>query len=89
MPFNWFRRHKPDREQAPAQAAAPPVLELPTDPPAEAAATDTDQKPKRRRGTRGGRNRKKPTAVAETQPKERKKPEPVRSQAEERRLQQR
>ena len=97
MPFNrWFRRRKPDREQAPAQAAAP-LTEAPDRPAAAAAVTDTDAaaRPKRRRGTRGGKGRKRPTAGAtataapprERAPKD--KAEPVRSQAEERRAQQR
>jgi ribonuclease G len=92
LPFKLFRRRKADREQAPAPAAAPAQLEVPPEPPApQAPATEPKTtEPKRRRGTRGGRGRKKPAtaaAKAETQTKE--KPEPVRSQAEERRLQQR
>jgi len=95
LPFNkWFRRRKPEREQAPAQAAAP-VTEAPNARAATAAVTDTDgpARPKRRRGTRGGKGRKKPgpaataTATAPAAPKER--AAPVRSQAEERRAQQR
>ena len=90
MPFNkWFRRRKPEREQAPAQAAAP-VTEAPDQPAAAAAVTDTEApaRPKRRRGARGGKGRKRPAgAGAPAEPKE--KAEPVRSQAEERRAQQR
>ena len=90
MPFNkWFRRRKPEREQAPAQAAAP-VTEAPDQPAAAAAVTDTEApaRPKRRRGARGGKGRKRPAgAAAPAEPKE--KAEPVRSQAEERRAQQR
>ncbi len=92
MPFNrWFRRRKPEREQAPSQAAAP-VTEAPDQPAATAAVTDTQApaKPKRRRGTRGGKGRKRPAgggATATAEPRE--KAEPVRSQAEERRAQQR
>ena len=65
MPFTLFRRRKPDREQAPAGAAAPPQPQQPSEAPAaQAAATETDpNKPKRRRGTRGGRNRKKTGAA--------------------------
>jgi len=94
LPFNWFRRRKPEREQAPAQAAAPDTA-APDQPAAAAAVTDTaaPARPKRRRGTRGGKGRKKPGAAAPTAgPKEagpREKAEPVRSQAEERRAQQR
>ncbi len=89
MPFTWFRRHKADREPAPSQAAAP-QRQAPSEAPAapEAATTDTLTKPKRRRGTRGGRGRKKP-ATAGAKPEAKEKPEPVRSQGEERRLQQR
>jgi ribonuclease G len=88
LPFNWFRRQKPEREQAPVEAAAP-VIEAPDDPAATPAVTDKEgpAKPKRRRGTRGGKGRKKPGATAAAEPKA--KAEPVRSQAEERRAQQR
>jgi ribonuclease G len=88
LPFNWFRRRKPEREQAPVQAAAP-ITEAPDKPAAVAAGTDTQApaRPKRRRGTRGGKGRTKPGGVATAAPKE--KVEPVRSQAEERRAQQR
>jgi ribonuclease G len=100
LPFQLFRRRKPDREQAPAEAAAPPKLHVPSETPAaRAALSETDpNRPKRRRGTRGGRNRKKTgTAAGAQQPREGAEPrerkprekEPVRSQAEERRLQQR
>jgi len=90
LPFNWFRRPKPVREQAPPPQAAAPPVELPTEPPPPAASAteETTEAPKRsRRGTRGGRNRKKPATSAAAPQKQ--KPEPVRSQAEERRLQQR
>ena len=88
MPFNWFRRRKPEREQAPVEAAAP-LIEAPDKPAARAAGTDTQAptRPKRRRGTRGGKGRAKPGGPATAAPKE--KAEPVRSQAEERRAQQR
>jgi ribonuclease G len=85
LPFKWFRRQKPEREQAPAEAAAP-VVELP-EAPADKAAFTTEEAPatpKRRRGTRGGKGRKKPESGAAKE-----KAEPVRSQAEERRVQQR
>jgi ribonuclease G len=84
LPFNWFRRRKPEREQAPAEAAAPAV-EVPEKPAAQAAVTTEETaRPKRRRGTRGGRGRTSKTASTA-----REKAEPVRSQAEERRAQQR
>jgi ribonuclease G len=91
LPFNWFRRPKPEREQAPVQAAAP-VTEAPDRPAARAAGTDTQAptRPKRRRGTRGGKGRTKPGTAATTAPRDKaEKAEPVRSQAEERRAQQR
>ena len=91
MPFNWFRRPKPEREQAPVQAAAP-VTEAPDRPSAPAAGTDTQTstRPKRRRGTRGGKGRAKPGTAATAAPRDKaEKAEPVRSQAEERRAQQR
>ena len=58
MPFNWFRRRKPEREQAPVQAAAP-VTEAPDKAGRRRGRTDTKhlQDPKRRRGTRGGKGR--------------------------------
>jgi ribonuclease G len=88
LPFNWFRRQKPEREQAPVEAAAP-VIEVPDEPAATATVTDKEgpAKLKRRRGTRGGKGRKKTGATAAAEPKA--KAEPVRSQAEERRAQQR
>jgi len=97
LPFNWFRRRTPAREQAPVEAAAP-VIEAPEAPAAvDAAVTEaeTPSKPKRRRGTRGGKARKKttPGAAAEAKEKEKEKEKPEkqapRSQAEERRAQQR
>ena len=89
MPFKWFRRQKPEREQAPAEAAAP-VVEVPEEPAARRPSPSTEEAPatpKRRRGTRGGKGRKKPGDTARSREKE--KAEPVRSQAEERRAQQR
>ena len=71
MPLNWFRRHGAAEEQAPAQpAAAAPVEapELPTvvdDPAApETDGVETTAQRKRRRGSRGGRGRKKTTAAS-------------------------
>ena len=76
MPFNWFRRRKPEREQAPVQAAAP-VTEAPERPAAAAAGTDTQApaRPKRRRGTRGGKGRAKPGGTA-TAAARRRRPSP-------------
>jgi ribonuclease G len=88
LPFRWFRRRKPEREQAPAEAAAP-VVAAPEKPAAKAAPekpqAQGQAQAKRRRGTRGGRGRKKPDST----PAAKEKAEPVRSQAEERRAQQR
>jgi ribonuclease G len=101
-----FRRRRKNEEQAPETAAAPPaptdvIPEAPADP--AGADTTTTARPKRRRGSRGGRGRKKPAesatateAKAETKPKaaakpERKAPErkPQQSQRRERQQQQR
>ncbi len=64
MPLPWFRRKK-GGEQAPEQAAAPAVIEEQSQPvihtpPAVEAGDDETQKKPRRRGSRGGRGRKKP-----------------------------
>jgi ribonuclease G len=90
LPLSWFRR-KPSEEKAPSSAATevPHVEPLTVDEPAQAQATDGQPSPtdpnapkKRRRGTRGGRNRKKKpvdgavaTDGAESTPRERKSPE--------------
>ena len=57
----WFRRKaQMEAEQAPEEAAAPGIERQP-EPPAAAEADEADGKPTpRRRGTRGGRGRKKP-----------------------------
>ncbi len=100
MPLPWFRRKKPE-ELAPSSAAteAPHVEPLTVEEPAEKQATGGQSSPtdpnapkKRRRGTRGGRNRnKKPVdgALAKdgagTAPRERTAPErstPERKPAE-------
>ncbi len=73
--LNWFRRRKKE-EPAPAEAAAPEPTDAPA-PAADEAGEDTT-KPKRRRGTRGGRNRAKKPAeqpVAEKKPEPRREPE--------------
>jgi ribonuclease G len=102
LPLSWFRR-KREPEQAPAPEAAAPV-QLPDviPPPADEGGTTTEDptRPKRRRGTRGGKGRKKTataTAVAEapakpkpkpkTTPAAKRKTEEVRSQRRERRAQ--
>ncbi|HWB23265.1 MAG TPA: Rne/Rng family ribonuclease [Gaiellaceae bacterium] len=68
MPLSLFRRKKQEVEQAPQAAAAPTSApELPIAAPANAPAADgspaegqATAPKKRRRGTRGGRGRKKP-----------------------------
>jgi len=85
----WFRRRKSAPDAAAVDPAAPEAQPEPVVIPpaaAEGAAETTDPtKPKRRRGSRGGRGRKKPgTAVAAPAPV--KKPEPrTLSQRQERR----
>ncbi len=71
MPLPWFRRRKPEGPAPAAAAAAPaPTPELTTTEraPAQPAADsdNTSAASKRRRGTRGGRNRKRKTVGAET-----------------------
>jgi ribonuclease G len=69
--LRWFRRRRKDEEQAPTAAAAPPapptdVTPEPPAPTADGESTATP-KPKRRRGSRGGRGRKKPGDPATAQ----------------------
>jgi ribonuclease G len=86
-----FRRRRKDEEQAPeAAAASREPTDVTPDPPAPAADGDstTTPKAKRRRGSRGGRGRKKPgeaTAEKAATPKAEKKPaaaKPERKQPE-------
>ncbi len=100
MPLPWFRR-KPPEEKAPSSAATevPHVEPLTVEEPAEVQATGGQPSPtdpnapkKRRRGTRGGRNRKKkpvdgaaPSAAADAASSERTaagRPAPDRKPAE-------
>jgi len=100
LPLPWFRR-KPSEEKAPSSAAAevPHVEPLTVAEPApratggQSSPTDPNAPKKRRRGTRGGRNRKKKPvdgAVAadgaESAPRERRSPErkPAEKKASER-----
>jgi ribonuclease G len=58
--LRWFRRPKPSTDERARTEDAPPApIENVTPPPAEAGATDPNR-PKRRRGSRGGRGRKRP-----------------------------
>jgi len=70
LPFQWFRRKRETRtEQAPESAAAPrpePSHVAPPEPAAAGVEQSTEQKPKRRRGNRGGRTRKKTATVGAT-----------------------
>jgi len=82
-----FRR-KPRTGKAPSDTA-PPEAPPPavTKPPAEAGAQPTSTKPRRRRGSRGGRNRRKPagaasgTATKDEAPAEKKADKPERKPA--------
>jgi ribonuclease G len=65
LPLSWFRRKKDDQEQRAPEAppapevAAPSNVEPPTGP-----NEGEEARKKRRRGSRGGRNRRKPMAPA-------------------------
>jgi ribonuclease G len=80
--LRWFRSRKQSEEQAPLEAAAP--VEAPKtvtpEPASEAGQSSTTTKPRRRRGSRGGRGRaKKPATAAETKAQkaeEKEKPKP-------------
>jgi ribonuclease G len=62
--LRWFRRRKSE-EQAPVEAAAPQAAPEPVgSEPADPAGQSTVTKPKRRRGSRGGRGRSRKTAPA-------------------------
>jgi ribonuclease G len=68
LPLLWFRRKREQRpEQAPDHVAAAPEFEQShvdvPEPAAAGAQESTEQKTKRRRGSRGGRARKKPSSV--------------------------
>jgi ribonuclease G len=58
-----FRR-KSREEKAPSENAPPQAPPAVTQPPAEAGAQPTSTRPRRRRGSRGGRNRRKPAGAA-------------------------
>jgi len=62
--LRWFRRRKSE-EQAPIEAAAPQAAPEPvSSEPADPAGQSTVTKPKRRRGSRGGRGRARKTGTA-------------------------
>jgi len=62
-----FRR-KLRTEKAPSETAPPEAPPAVTQPPAEAGAQPPSTKPRRRRGSRGGRNRRKPAGAAGSPP---------------------
>jgi ribonuclease G len=75
--LRWFRRRKTSEEQAPTEAAAPAEAPEPvTAEPAEEAGQPSTTKPRRRRGSRGGRGRARKPAetTAEAPPEPRAKP---------------
>jgi ribonuclease G len=64
--LRWFRTRKKSEEQAPIEAAAPAEAPKPViAEPAAEAGQPTSTKPRRRRGSRGGRGRSRKTATAE------------------------
>jgi ribonuclease G len=89
LPLNWFRRKASDKKAPSSAAVEVPLVEPPTveEPASEAPAgqpspTDPNAPKTRRRGTRGGRNRKKKPVDAagaallvESAPRESKAPE--------------
>jgi ribonuclease G len=64
--LRWFRRHKPSSDERAPQPSAPTTPpETVSEKPAEAGTTETQgqaARKRRRRGTRGGRGRKRPAA---------------------------
>jgi ribonuclease G len=81
--LRWFRRQKPSTDERARVEDAPPAppTENVTPEPAQTGPTDPAKK-KRRRGSRGGRGRKRPgagagtAAQAEAEPKPKQKPKP-------------
>ena len=75
MPLPWFRRKKDDPGQAaPPQAPAPEAAPRPEAPTQAAPETGEAARAKRRRGSRGGRNRRKPSTAGATSTAEAEKP---------------
>ncbi|HSC48983.1 MAG TPA: Rne/Rng family ribonuclease [Gaiellaceae bacterium] len=74
--LRWFRRQKPSTdERARIEVAPPAPTETVTPEPADAGTTDPAKK-KRRRGSRGGRGRKRSGSTAAAQPDAEPKPRP-------------
>jgi len=67
--LRWFRRQKPSHEERARtdEVAQPTPTENVTEAPAETGATDPTRK-KRRRGSRGGRGRKRPASTTTQKP---------------------
>jgi ribonuclease G len=63
LPLPWFRRKKSDAQPEPAAAEAKPST---SEAPARPSEAETPAQKKRRRGSRGGRNRKKPATATAT-----------------------
>jgi ribonuclease G len=75
--LRWFRSRNKREEQAPIEAAAPVEAPEPVAaPPAEEAGQPSTAKPRRRRGSRGGRGRAKKPAATEAKAEEKEKPAP-------------
>ncbi len=97
MPWFRFRTKKADDDAAAAAAHPQPAPQpaVSTEAASEAAGTTDPTKPKRRRGSRGGRGRKKPatageeTATATAKPKAAATKAPERKQQERKQLSQR
>src|SRR3954451_355160 len=94
--LRWFRSRKKSDEQAPIEAAAPvaPPEHVAPEPAGEAAQpTSSTARPRRRRGSRGGRGRsKKPAAATEAKAEEKteaKKEQPAKAARPERKPQRR
>jgi len=93
--LRWFRSKKKQKEQAPIEAAAPVEAPEPvtTEPASEAGQSSSTTKPRRRRGSRGGRGRSKKPATAAAEPKaekaEAKEKQPAKAARPERKPQRR
>ncbi len=79
----WFRRRKQKLEAPQAEQAPAPIEEAPeeapeVEAPEEPAPTgeDTPKTTRRRRGSRGGRNRRKPAQTPQAEAKEKEEPKP-------------
>jgi ribonuclease G len=81
--LQWFRRRKRPSQPEPAQERAK-TKQLVETPPAE-PGIETQTKKRRRRGSRGGRNRRKPAERAETQPARTEEKKPRRAEQKPRR----